>query len=101
MSGFPREDYETLSVYRMERPPVDLDLSEENLFPGQQLALGTAVIEITAESHTGCHKFAARFGKDALRFVNSEIGRSLNLRGIYARVVRAGLISVGDVIRME
>src|SRR5262245_57376570 len=63
---------------------LDLDLSDENLPPGTQLAIGSAVIEITKEPHTGCKKFAARFGQEALQFVNSAVGRQLHLRGINA-----------------
>jgi hypothetical protein len=77
---------------------ADLDLSYENLPVGQRLAVGGAVIEITAEQHTGCAKYAKRFGADALRFINSPEGRRLNLRGIYARVVKAGQIAAGDGI---
>ena len=78
---------------------LDLDLSKDNLPPGTRLALGTAVIEVTAVPHTGCDKFVARFGADAMKFVNSPIGRSLCLRGINAKVVQPGLIRVGDVAR--
>jgi hypothetical protein len=78
---------------------VDLDLSDENLPVGQQLEVGTALLEITAVAHTGCRQFAERFGKDALKFVNSPVGRSLHLRGIYARVVQDGHIKTGDQIR--
>ena len=75
---------------------VDLALGAENLPPGTRLALGSAVIEVTAEPHTGCKKFADRFGMDAARFVNSPVGRELCLRGICARVVTAGSVSRGD-----
>lgn len=75
---------------------VDLDLSAENLPPGTRLALGTAVIEVTAEPHTGCGKFVERFGVDAMKFVNSPVGRRLHLRGVNARVVVPGAIAVGD-----
>ena len=75
---------------------IDLDLSGANLPPGTRLALGSAVLEVTSQPHTGCGKFVERFGVDAMKFVNSSIGRELNLRGIYARVVQAGRIRVGD-----
>jgi hypothetical protein len=75
---------------------VDLDLSAENVPPGTRLALGTAVIEVTAEPHTGCGKFVERFGVDAMKFVNSPVGRSLHLRGINARVIVPGAIAIGD-----
>jgi hypothetical protein len=78
---------------------LDLDLSGENLPAGARLALGGAIIEVTAPPHTGCKKFVARFGLEAMTFVNSVVGRELNLRGINARVVRPGVIRVGDVAR--
>lgn len=76
---------------------LDLDLSADNLPPGTQLALGSAIIEITDQPHRGCAKFSARFGPDALKFVNSAVGRQLQLRGVNARVVQPGMIRVGDV----
>ena len=78
---------------------VDLDLSGENLPPGTRLAIGTAVIEVTAEPHTGCKKFAARFGLETLEAFNSPDGRALNLRGINTRVVQPGAVHVGDAVR--
>jgi hypothetical protein len=78
---------------------IDLDLSEENLPAGTRLALGSAVIEVTAQPHTGCKKFVARFGPDAMKFVNSPAGKRLRLRGLNARVVRPGVVRVGDRVR--
>lgn len=78
---------------------VDLDLSPANLPSGTLLALGSAVIEVTDQPHLGCAKFAARFGADAWRFVNSRVGRQLRLRGLNARVVAAGMVRLGDAIR--
>jgi len=78
---------------------VDLDLSEANMPAGTRLALGSAVIEVTAEPHTGCAKFVSRFGADAMRFVNSPLGRELHLRGINAKVIAGGRIRVGDIAR--
>jgi len=75
---------------------VDLDLSGENLAPGTRLRIGSAILEVTDEPHTGCKKFTERFGLDAMFFVNSPEGRSLNLRGINTRVVEAGTVRVGD-----
>jgi len=77
---------------------LDLDLSAENLPAGTCLALGSAVIEVTPLPHTGCKKFVSRFGLDAMKFVNSAVGRELHLRGINARVVQGGLIRVGQVV---
>jgi hypothetical protein len=78
---------------------LDLDLSVENLPAGTRLALGTAVIEVTPQPHNGCAKFAARFGVEALKFVNSPVGKQLRLRGLNAKVVQPGVIRLGDVAR--
>ena len=78
---------------------LDLDLSGANLPPGTRLRLGEALIEVTPPPHTGCRKFVSRFGKDAMKFVNSRLGRQLNLRGINAKVVEPGVVRVGDIAR--
>lgn len=78
---------------------IDMDLSAENLPAGTRLALGSAIIEVTAQPHTGCKKFVGRFGIEAMKFVNSTVGRELHLRGINARVVQAGVIRVGDIVK--
>jgi hypothetical protein len=80
---------------------LDLDLSLDNLPTGTRLDFGEAILEVTAAPHTGCAKFAARFGQDALRLTAIDEGRQLRLRGINARVVQAGPISVGDVVRVS
>ncbi len=76
---------------------VDLDLGEEALPAGTRLALGSALVEITDQPHTGCSKFAERFGPDALRWVNTPAGRAQRLRGANARIVRRGTVRLGDV----
>jgi hypothetical protein len=77
---------------------VDFDLSAEHVPPGTRLRVGGAVIEVSAEPHTGCRKYRDRFGLDALRFISSPVGRELNLRGINARVLTGGTVRVGDAI---
>jgi len=78
---------------------IDMDLSAENLPPGTQLSIGSAVIEVTPLPHTGCQKFVSRFGLEAMKFVNSAVGRDLHLRGINARVVQPGVIRVGQTVK--
>ena len=78
---------------------VDFDLSVENLPAGSQLAIGSAVIEVSETPHTGCAKFSARFGGDALRWINSTTGRAHRMRGLNARIVTAGTVRVGDAVR--
>ncbi len=92
-----------LVATRMERWPLagdqfflDLDLSKSNLPAGAQLEIGSAVIEITEMPHTGCKKFAARFGVEATKFVNSRRGKELRLRGVNAKIVKPGVVRVGD-----
>lgn len=78
---------------------LDLDLSRDNLTAGTRLALGAAVIEVTAQPHTGCKKFVERFGVEAMKFVNSDAGRQLCLRGINAKVVEPGVIRTGQTAK--
>jgi MOSC domain-containing protein YiiM len=78
---------------------VELDISEENLPPSTRLAVGTAVVEVTHEPHTGCKKFVQRFGMDAMLLVNSPEGRALRLRGMNTRIVEPGVVRPGDEIR--
>ena len=80
---------------------VDFDISTEHLPPGTRLALGDAEIQVSAKPHTGCSKFAARFGADALRFVSTPEGRGLRLRGMNARVIKSGTVRVGDPISVR
>jgi MOSC domain-containing protein YiiM len=75
---------------------VDLDLTEDNLPTGTRLAVGGAVFEVSALPHTGCKKFAARFGPAATRLINTGEGKRLRMRGIHASVVQEGVIAVGD-----
>jgi MOSC domain-containing protein YiiM len=79
---------------------VDLDMSTDNLPPGSRLSIGTAVIEITPEPHLGCGKFARRYGVEALKLVNSAVGRELRLRGVNARIIARGIVRPGDQIRL-
>jgi hypothetical protein len=78
---------------------LDFDISEENLPIGSKVAIGEAVIEVTAVPHTGCQKFSARFGLEARKFANSETGKAFRLRGLNARVVVPGAIRRGDKVR--
>ena len=80
---------------------LDLDLSHANLPAGARIAIGDeAEIEVTAKPHNGCKKFLARFGEDAVAFINSDRGRQLRLRGLNARVVASGVVRPGDTVRV-
>ncbi len=79
---------------------VDFDISAANLPVGTRLRVGEAVVEITPKPHNGCGKFQARFGQDALRFVQAPATRHLNLRGIYWKVVEPGWASRNALIQV-
>jgi hypothetical protein len=78
---------------------IDMDLSKENLPAGSRIAVGSAVLEVSPLPHTGCHKFVARFGVDAMKFVNSVVGKEMCLRGINAKVVQAGVVRLGSTAK--
>jgi MOSC domain-containing protein YiiM len=78
---------------------IDLNLTDENLPAGTRLGIGSAILEISSKPHNGCKKFVERFGLDAMKFVNSPVGKHYHLRGIYARVVQSGTIRQGDVVK--
>ncbi len=78
---------------------IDLNLSDENLPAGSQLSIGEAIIEITPIPHNGCKKFTERFGMDAVKFVNSPLGKKMHLRGVNAKVIQPGRIKTGDRVQ--
>ena len=78
---------------------IDMDFSDDNIPPGTRLGIGSAIIEVSAQPHSGCKKFSSRFGVEAMKFVNSPEGKRLHLRGINTRVVQAGTIRVGDIVK--
>ena len=61
-------------------------------------SLLAAVLAVMAEPHTGCKKFAQRFGLETLELFDSPEGRALNLRGINTRVVQPGTVRAGDAV---
>jgi hypothetical protein len=92
-------------AYAGDQLYLDLDISTTNLPTGSRLAFGEpgaggGVIEISAKPHAGCARFTARYGEEAMLFVNSETGKQLRLRGFNARVVEAGPVRPGDVVRV-
>jgi hypothetical protein len=98
-AGLIADERETWPPARDQRY-VELSLAADDLPPGSRLEIGSALIEVTAVPHTGCGKFVRRFGLDAMKFVNSPVGRELNLRGVNAKVIRGGVVAQGDAIRL-
>ncbi|MCH9686439.1 MAG: MOSC domain-containing protein [Deltaproteobacteria bacterium] len=76
---------------------VDLDLGAQAAPTGTRIRLGEAVLEVTDKPHTGCKKFQARFGADAMRWVNAKEFAGRRLRGINCRVVQPGTVAAGDL----
>ncbi len=76
---------------------IDIDLSHDNLPVGSRLKIGSAIVELTAEPHTGCAKFASRFGHAALRFVSGPEAMQQRRRGANAKIVKSGTVRIGDV----
>lgn len=70
---------------------VALDLSFENLPAATQLRIGTALCVATEKPHTGCAKFASRFGDPA-----RAATQAARVRGMYLRVVEDGEVAAGD-----
>jgi MOSC domain-containing protein YiiM len=79
---------------------VDIDLSEDALPVGTTLALGGAIVQITALPHTGCKNYRQRFGSQALRWINHKNNRPQKLRGVNCRVIQAGTVALGDLIEV-
>lgn len=79
---------------------VELDVGEAALPIGALLRVGTALLEVSPEPHTGCKKFRERFGLEALRWINDRTHASLRLRGLNCQVVGDGAVAVGDVIEV-
>lgn len=78
---------------------IDLNLTDENLPHGSKIQIGSAILEVTPKPHNGCKKFVERFGLDAMKFVNSPVGKQFHLRGIYAKVIKSGTIRQGDAVK--
>ena len=75
---------------------LNLDLSENALPVGSLLEIGTAQLEVSAEPHTPCLKFKARFGEPVFR----RAAQNLRIRGVLLTVVHSGKLRVGDPIRV-
>ncbi|TNE86559.1 MAG: hypothetical protein EP330_22735 [Deltaproteobacteria bacterium] len=79
---------------------LDLALDAVNLPIGSRIQAGEAVLELTPKPHTGCKKYRARFGLDALRYISDKERRALRMRGVHFAVIEAGEVAVGDAVRV-
>jgi hypothetical protein len=79
---------------------VNLDLGSNTLPIGSRLRIGAALLEVTRKPHAGCKKFSARFGPDALHWVNDARHATRKLRGINCRVIEGGSVSVGNFVEV-
>lgn len=75
---------------------ADLAMSTHRLPAGTYLKIGEALFEVSAEKHTPCHLFKARFGDAAFR----QAAKVERIRGVYLTVRRPGEIRRGDGIQI-
>ena len=78
---------------------LDLDISETNMPAGTRISVGGAVLEVQAEPHTGCAQFRGWWGAETLRFISTERGRALRMRGANTIVLQPGTVRPGDTAR--
>ena len=77
---------------------VDLDIAVDALPAGTRLRVGSALLRISEQPHTGCSTFSGKFGLDALKWVSTPDGRRRRLRGVNCSVLEGGSVRVGDPI---
>jgi MOSC domain-containing protein YiiM len=77
---------------------VDLDISVEALPASTRLRVGSALLEVSVQPHTGCSTFSGKFGLDALKWVSTPEGRERRLRGVNCAVIEEGMVRIGDPI---
>lgn len=75
---------------------VDHPTSVAAMPPGSRWRVGTALVEVNDVPHLGCKKFEARFGTEAMRWVNDRDDLPLRLRGVNATVVEDGEIRLRE-----
>ncbi|WP_211341121.1 hypothetical protein [Paracoccus methylarcula] len=79
---------------------ADLDTSLDNLPPGSLIEAGSAVLQVSAVFNTACVKWRSRYGEDAYRWINMEDHPRLRLRGILCAVVRDGVVTMADRLKL-
>jgi MOSC domain-containing protein YiiM len=102
--AYPSEHY---SYWRQQLPQADLPwgafgenlttegLFEDSLYIGDQLRIGTALVQVT-QPRVPCYKITIRFDRDDMikRFIKS------NTSGFYFSVVEEGQLAAGDKIEI-
>lgn len=78
---------------------ADIDTSAENLAVGQQLQIGTAVVEVTDLFNDACVKWKVRYGADAKDWIVKPENIDLRLRGVLCKITQAGIIHKTDRIQ--
>ena len=78
---------------------LDIDMHINALSVGSKICIGGCVLQVTPEPHNPCSKFRSRFGNHAFKTcVQLSDDR---IRGVYLRVVRGGIITIGDSITIS
>ena len=69
---------------------IDLDLDERHLPVGTHLQVGGALCRVSPKLHTGCRRFAARFGRPARELPRTSTWLPHRLRGLFLEVAQQG-----------
>ena len=83
-------------IYPGDTFAVDFDLSEASMPVGQIFRIGSAELEVSDVYNAACAKFAKRYGKSSLTWINAPENRHLRLRGIYCIVRKSGTVNLND-----
>ncbi|MCP5085460.1 MAG: hypothetical protein GY952_01445 [Rhodobacteraceae bacterium] len=75
---------------------TDMDLGEENLPVGQQLQVGSAVLEVSDKFNNACAKWKKRHGRESYDWINRPEYRQHRLRGVLCKIAQDGAIRKGD-----
>lgn len=79
---------------------ASIDTSAANLPPGTVVSVGQATCIVTPKAHTGCSKFEARAGRDALELTRDPAWKDQQLRGVHLRILEGGEVRLGDLIEI-
>ncbi len=108
--AYPVEHYafwqtQQLATLKRERvlPPGSMGenltlqgLLEKDVWVGDQLAIGSALLEVT-EPRSPCYKFAAKMGFNQAVKLMVQSGAS----GFYLRVLQEGMVTAGDAVTLN
>ncbi len=75
---------------------ADMDFDSAHLPAGTHLQAGSAELEVSDVYNDGCVKWKVRYGDVAYKFVRNPDTLSQRPRGMFCRIIRPGIVSIGD-----